>query len=372
MRKAENGDFMYLAESSEDGDTSHIGDLEPTSDDYEMTWGGEPYIGDKIEMYGEDEIIISSYYPVKDSSGKVVALAGVDYDSRDAYEDLQLFTKLSVMIPLISLIIMLFVITLIARSITGPVSRIASASSQVADKKLDITLENSRLMKQNNIQGSRANEELSDKFDRYQLSADTVGSKIDELSRKSQLIESILQSIDHIARQTNILSVNASIEASRAGEHGRGFAVVANEVKNLARESSESTNQIQEIIDGIMFNMSEVEKELSESRKLIDDVKKSLDISSKSYSDISNSVDSTIDNIQTIHSDITEIDVLKDKVISSVKAINSSIINMSDSVNKIGSSSEEQCVSMDEIADSIYKLEEMIGSLTTLVNEYSL
>lgn len=350
MRKAENGDFMYLAESSEDGYTSHIGDLEPTSDDYEMT----DTIRSMTSNIKSTSTMLETASAVINSSIEQVSIA-----SSNISENTQ---QLSAQASLQSL----------ESSSTYEMTGILSSKIDSVKGKLDITLENSRLMKQNNIQGSRANEELSDKFDRYQLSADTVGSKIDELSRKSQLIESILQSIDHIARQTNILSVNASIEASRAGEHGRGFAVVANEVKNLARESSESTNQIQEIIDGIMFNMSEVEKELSESRKLIDDVKRSLDISSKSYSDISNSVDSTIDNIQTIHSDITEIDVLKDKVISSVKAINSSIINMSDSVNKIGSSSEEQCVSMDEIADSIYKLEEMIGSLTTLVNEYSL
>ena len=392
MRKTENGDFMYIADGSDRTDVSHIGDTEPASADYDYAWSGEPYVGDKIEKYGEEDILISSYYPVMDDGGEVIAIVGVDYDSRDAYEDLQHFTRLSIMIPLISLIIMVLIIMFIARSITGPVSRIAAASSQVAGKnlhiepvkvkrrdeigllahsfnqmtdtirsmtsniksassgleaassvinmsieevstasseisentqqlsaqaslqslessstyemtdilsqkidsvtdKLNLTLEKSRLMKEKNIQGSRANEELSDKFERYQISADTVGAKIDELTRKSQLIESILKSIDHIARQTNILSVNASIEASRAGEHGRGFAVVATQVKSLAMESSDSTNKIQEIVDGLMLNMSEVEKELSASRKLIDDVKRSLDISSESYSEISSSVD---------------------------------------------------------------------------------
>ena len=176
-------------------------------------------------------------------------------------------------------------------SSTYEMTDILSQKIDSVTDKLNLTLEKSRLVKEKNIQGSRANEELSDKFERYQISADTVGAKIDELTRKSQLIESILKSIDHIARQTNILSVNASIEASRAGEHGRGFAVVATQVKSLAMESSDSTNKIQEIVDGLMLNMSEVEKELSASRKLIDDVKRSLDISSESYSEISSSVD---------------------------------------------------------------------------------
>ena len=65
-------------------------------------------------------------------------------------------------------------------------------------------------------------------------------------------------------------------DASIAGKHGRGFAVVATQVKSLAMESSDSTDKIQEIVDGLMLNMSEVEKELSASRKLIYDMVSSL------------------------------------------------------------------------------------------------
>ena len=65
-------------------------------------------------------------------------------------------------------------------------------------------------------------------------------------------------------------------DASIAGEHGRGFAVVATQIKSLAMESSDSTDKIQEMVDGLMLNMSEVEKELSASRKLIDDMVSSL------------------------------------------------------------------------------------------------
>lgn len=351
MRKTENGDFMYIADGSDRTDVSHIGDTEPASADYDYAWSGEPYVGDKIEKYGEEDILISSYYPVMDDGGEVIARSITGPVSRIAAASSQVAGKNLHIEPVkvkrrdeIGLLAHSFnQMTDTIRSMTSniksassgleaassvinmSIEEVSTASSEISENtqqlsaqaslqslessstyemtdilsqkidsvtdKLNLTLEKSRLMKEKNIQGSRANEELSDKFERYQISADTVGAKIDELTRKSQLIESILKSIDHIARQTNILSVNASIEASRAGEHGRGFAVVATQVKSLAMESSDSTNKIQEIVDGLMLNMSEVEKELSASRKLIDDVKRSLDISSESYSEISSSVD---------------------------------------------------------------------------------
>ena len=113
---------------------------------------------------------------------------------------------------------------------------------------------------------------LSDNINERNVQEVEINEKLQELSNQSQEVKGILNIISDIADQTNLLALNAAIEAARAGEHGRGFAVVADEVRQLAERTQKSLADINTTINIIVQGISNVSAEMSEGIESFDKI----------------------------------------------------------------------------------------------------
>lgn len=188
--------------------------------------------------------------------------------------------------------------------------------------------------------------------------SNSVTKSITDLELYSNEIEKIVEIITSISKQTGLLALNASIEAARAGEHGRGFAVVAEEVRKLADESSQSSEEIVKIINQIKDKVVETRIEISEEASEIDKTSKSSIIAKGEF-------DNIMEVVKTVSD---EIDVIND--LSKLQAMTSSQINTA--MNEVSATTENNAVSSKEIGENIESqvaiFEEIAASLSQLTS----
>ncbi|UDL05970.1 methyl-accepting chemotaxis protein [Marinobacter sp. CA1] len=143
--------------------------------------------------------------------------------------------------------------------------------------------------------GDRVLQESMARIHSLARSVQEVNAVIDTLEKRSQSISEVVEVIRQVAEQTNLLALNAAIEAARAGEHGRGFAVVADEVRALARQTHESTTKIEDIVGGFRDITSNAGQSIATSHRLANETSEQASNLEQTFADILNDVSAIAD-----------------------------------------------------------------------------
>jgi methyl-accepting chemotaxis protein len=205
--------------------------------------------------------------------------------------------------------------------------------------------------------GARMTHETAEGMRRIKKAMDVVSSRVTDLGERSGEIGRIVATIDDIAAQTNLLALNAAIEAARAGEQGRGFAVVADEVRKLAERSSVATREIASIVGGIQSGVREAVSAMQLGSK-------EVEAGNKLASDAGGALDNILERSQRVGMQV-------EQILQAAHQLDSLSSGMVEAIDRINRIVEQNAAATEEMTASSEAVSKLIESSAGVAEENS-
>jgi methyl-accepting chemotaxis protein len=222
------------------------------------------------------------------------------------------------------------------------------------------------------VEGRSAIKQTIEQMNSIHTTVEQVAKTIQDLGEQTKHIGNIVEVITEIAGQTNLLALNAAIEAARAGEHGKGFAVVADEVRKLAEESSQSAKRISDYIQDIQEKFNALIQEMEHGTKEVATGIEVVNFAGNSFTKIETSIDDVACKINEVSSSIQQLVSGVEQVSASTQLISSSSEEIANQSLTVFSATEEQSASLREITASANSLSSLAETLRNTVEKFTL
>jgi len=260
-------------------------------------------------------------------------------------------------------------------SMADDVDKNAKSQQLESDSVATATTEmNHSIQEVSNLAGSTANKtevtqtqvedinqqvlETSNVMQQLDVSNAATQEKIQALADQTQMISSVVETISSISEQTNLLALNAAIEAARAGEQGRGFAVVADEVRSLAGRTKNSTGEINEVIEKLQKQAQETVLAMAENGQLAKDGLEKTNVATSALNDV-------VVEISEIANMNTSVATATNEQSNVIGELNVNITRIADMSTKVADLSQDTKSVLSELDEQKVRLEQLVAQFKT-------
>jgi methyl-accepting chemotaxis protein len=261
-------------------------------------------------------------------------------------------------------------------------TRMAAGVEQVAGNAHSVA-EASRLTKASAQHGAEAVRQTVSGMAEITAVVTQAATTVQELGKLGEKIGAVVETIDDIAEQTNLLALNAAIEAARAGEHGKGFAVVADEVRKLAERSSRETRQIADLIKEVQAATRQAVGAMATGATKVEQGTAKADLAGRALSEILSAVESTVQQVTEIAASAQQMAAASRSVVEVMQSISAVVEEntaateqmsaqaglVSGSIQSIAAVSQEQSAATEQVSASTEQMSTQVDQMSVQAQE---